>query len=54
MEIYMRTFNGKTYVEGEKHTMEELLEIISILRCPQGCPWDREQTHESLKKCLTD
>ena len=50
----MRTFNGKTYVEGEEHDMEELLEIISILRCPQGCPWDREQTHKSLKKCLAD
>lgn len=50
----MRAFNGKVYIEGEKHDMEELLEIISILRCPQGCPWDREQTHESLKKCLTD
>lgn len=50
----MREFNGKTYTEGEKHTMEELLEIISILRSPQGCPWDREQTHESLEKCLRD
>ena len=50
----MRTFNGKTYEEGQKHDMQELLEIISILRCPQGCPWDREQTHETLKKCLTD
>lgn len=50
----MREFNGKTYEEGKKHDMEELLEIISILRSPQGCPWDREQTHETLKKCLTD
>jgi len=50
----MRTFNGKTYEEGQKHDMQELLEIVSILRCPQGCPWDREQTHETLKKCLTD
>lgn len=50
----MRLINGKTYEEGSRHDMEELLEIISILRSPQGCPWDREQTHESLKKCLTD
>ena len=48
----MREINGKTYIEGEKHNMAELLEIISILRSPEGCPWDREQTHESLKECL--
>ncbi len=27
----------------------ELLDIIARLRSPEGCPWDREQTHESLK-----
>lgn len=50
----MRVINGKTYTEGEKHDVAELLEIISVLRSPVGCPWDREQTHETLKKCLTD
>jgi MazG family protein len=50
----MREFNGKKYEEGTPHDMQELLEIITILRSPQGCPWDREQTHETLKKCLTD
>ncbi|MCM1189303.1 MAG: nucleotide pyrophosphohydrolase [bacterium] len=50
----MKEHNGKTYAEKAPHTMEELLEIIKILRSPQGCSWDREQTHESLKKCLTD
>lgn len=50
----MKEHNGKTYAEKAPHTMEELLEIIKILRSPQGCSWDREQTHESLKKSLTD
>ena len=27
----------------------ELVELIARLRAPGGCPWDREQTHESLK-----
>lgn len=27
----------------------KLVEVISILRSPNGCPWDKEQTHESLK-----
>lgn len=25
-------------------------EIVAILRSPEGCPWDREQTHESLRR----
>ncbi|MCM3570798.1 nucleoside triphosphate pyrophosphohydrolase [Neobacillus mesonae] len=32
----------------------KLREIIAILRSPEGCPWDREQTHESLKKYLIE
>lgn len=29
-------------------------EIIALLRSPEGCPWDREQTHTSLKKYLLE
>lgn len=32
----------------------KLREIIAILRGPNGCPWDKEQTHESLKKYLIE
>ena len=31
-----------------------LLDIIETLRNPGGCPWDREQTHESLKSALLE
>ena len=54
MKKQMKKINGKEYVEKRPHNYEELREIISILRSPEGCPWDREQTPESLKKCLTD
>jgi tetrapyrrole methylase family protein/MazG family protein len=50
----MKTFNGKEYREEEPHDFNELLEIIRILRSPEGCKWDRAQTHESLKECLTN
>ena len=50
----MREYNGKVYEEKKTHDMSELLEIISILCGPDGCPWDKEQTHETLKKCLVD
>ncbi len=36
----------------EKYTFDELREIIARLRAEDGCPWDREQTHESLIPCL--
>lgn len=35
---------------AEKYTFEDLVNIIEILRSPGGCPWDREQTHESIRK----
>lgn len=34
--------------------MENLLKIMRRLRGPNGCPWDREQTHKSLKKNLIE
>ncbi|MCS7311103.1 MAG: nucleoside triphosphate pyrophosphohydrolase, partial [Armatimonadetes bacterium] len=33
---------------------EGLVEIVAILRSPEGCPWDREQTHESLKPFVVE
>ena len=38
----------------KKYTYEEFLEIIAQLRSENGCPWDKEQTHESLKACLLE
>lgn len=32
----------------------DLVEIISLLRAPDGCPWDAEQTHGSIKKNLIE
>jgi XTP/dITP diphosphohydrolase len=34
--------------------MEKLLEVMRRLRGPGGCPWDREQTHESLRPYLLE
>ena len=50
----MKEHNGKVFIEGESHDINELLEIIEVLRSENGCEWDRAQTHESLKKCLVD
>ncbi len=33
----------------ETKELENLIEVIAKLRAPDGCPWDREQTHKTLK-----
>ena len=38
----------------EKYSFDDLVEIVSLLRAPGGCPWDREQTHQSIKKNLIE
>ena len=38
----------------DHYSFEELRGIVEDLRSPDGCPWDRAQTYESLKKCLSD
>ena len=35
-----------------KNNFNDLVETFAVLRGPNGCPWDRKQTHESLIKCL--
>lgn len=50
----MREHNGKIYTENTPHDMNELLEVVDVLRSPNGCEWDRAQTHQTLKKCLID
>ncbi|MDX1994269.1 MAG: nucleoside triphosphate pyrophosphohydrolase [bacterium] len=39
---------------GDKSSFEEFQEIIAHLRAPEGCPWDREQTHDSLRPFLLE
>lgn len=33
----------------DKYDANDLLEIMHLLRSPDGCPWDREQTHRSIR-----
>lgn len=35
-------------------TVDPLLKIMARLRSPGGCPWDREQDHDSIKQCLIE
>ena len=34
----------------ERYGFEDLLQIMKILRAPDGCMWDREQDHHSIRR----
>ena len=38
------------YKSEEKMLISDLRTITELLRAPDGCPWDREQTHESIRE----
>jgi tetrapyrrole methylase family protein/MazG family protein len=38
----------------EKRDFYDLVDIMRKLRSPQGCPWDREQTHSSIRESLLE
>src|SRR4030088_1965573 len=42
--------NEKPYSPG----IAAIFEVVARLRAPGGCPWDREQTHESLRPYLLE
>ncbi|HPY84195.1 nucleoside triphosphate pyrophosphohydrolase [Ruminococcus sp. XPD3002] len=37
------------YQQKDHYSIDDLLDIVRLLRGEGGCPWDREQTHESIK-----
>ena len=46
-------FQGRSSIsiaDKEKYDIHELTRIMSLLRSPKGCPWDREQTHLSIRE----
>ena len=38
----------------EKYNIDDLLEIMALLRSENGCPWDKVQTHESIRTDLIE
>jgi MazG family protein len=34
--------------------LQRLRELMARLRAPNGCPWDQEQTHQSIARCLVE
>jgi len=62
-EEIIRDLHGEDFAENlclyipaldEGTSFESFAEIVAHLRAPDGCPWDKEQTHESLRKHLLE
>ena len=43
-----------SYEKKEKYSIDDLLRIMEILRSEEGCPWDREQTHPSMRRDMIE
>lgn len=42
------------FAKKDTYTVEDIFTLVRILRSPEGCAWDRVQTHESVRKNLIE
>jgi len=45
---------GLDALSGSMSAVDTLRQTVARLRAPDGCPWDREQDHQSLRICLVE
>ena len=41
-------------IPQQEDAIRRFIDIVARLRAPNGCPWDREQTHDSIRQCLVE
>ncbi|MBN2898929.1 MAG: nucleoside triphosphate pyrophosphohydrolase [Clostridia bacterium] len=51
---YLTSLYVPAWLDKTVYTFSDLLRIMETLRSPDGCPWDREQNHESLMPCFLE
>lgn len=42
------------FTRKPRYDYNDLLEIVRLLRSAEGCPWDRVQTHQSIRRGLLE
>lgn len=52
--IHVPALPGPGPATGCRFALDPLVEVMEHLRSPAGCPWDREQTHQSLRSYLLE
>jgi len=45
----MKRLKSPKRASGKANAISELLKVMATLRAPNGCPWDREQDHQSIR-----
>ncbi len=40
----------KRLLNAERYDFDDLVEVVTVLRSNLGCPWDKEQTHKTLRR----
>ena len=43
-----------SFPQKEHYDLADFRQVIEILRHPGGCPWDQEQTHQSIRRNLLE
>lgn len=46
--------NANALMKKETYDFADLRTVMEILRAEEGCPWDREQDHHSIRSCLIE
>lgn len=53
-EIDLTGLEGAETEDGYEFTLQPLIDVVAALRAPDGCPWDRLQTHSTLRRYLLE
>lgn len=53
-KIDLTGLEGAETEEGYEFTLQPLIDVVAVLRAPDGCPWDRLQTHSTLRRYLLE
>ena len=54
LDVYKRQVNMVHFEEKAHYDLQDLRQIVHLLRAPGGCPWDAAQTHASLRRQMLE
>lgn len=46
--------NKEEFKAKQHYTHQDLVDLVCLLRSPEGCPWDRVQTHQSIRRGMLE
>jgi len=52
--LYVPPYTGERSLTAARYPLDSLVFVMATLRGPEGCPWDKEQDHQTLKRYLIE